>query len=444
MFKRLLLLSLLVSSFSYGQEWKSLFNGNDLTGWEVLGGKADFKVEDNAIVGYAVKGTPNTFLATKQTFKDFVLELEVFVADPLNSGIQIRSEVNKKGSVFGYQVEVDPANPDMSGGIYDEARRGWLYYPEVNPSAKDYFRVGQWNVYRVEAVGNIIRTFINGNPVSYLVDEMTSEGFIALQVHSISNRAKDGMHIKFRNIRINTSSPQLSHSDQTPVVNLLKNQLSPQEIYQGFELLFNGNDLSGWREAKGTEEPTTRWSVNDGILSVASSDGSETGNDIVTRQNYSSFELVFDFNFSKGANSGIKYFVDENYISIGKSAIGLEYQILDDERHPDGKMGVLGNRTLASLYDLIPSYRLSSWSNGAPDRWNTGKVIVKPDNTVQHWLNGRKVLEYTRGDNIYKVLVAHSKYKNLKGFGMAESGPILLQDHGDQVSFKNVKIRRLK
>src|SRR5690606_10598419 len=155
-----------------------------------------------------------------------------------------------------------------------------------------------------------------------------------------------------------------------------------------------------------------------------------TGNDIVSTQKFRAFELVFDFKLSEGANSGVKYFVDEKYDSGGKSGIGLEYQILDDEKHPDAKAGAVGNRTLASLYDLIPSEKISARAFGKKTDWKTGRVIVFPDNRVQHWLNGFKVLEYKRNDNIYKALVARSKYKDFEGFGTVEEGPILLQDHG--------------
>lgn len=121
----------------------------------------------------------------------------------------------------------------------------------------------------------------------------------------------------------------------------------------------------------------------------------------------------------------------------------MEYQILDDERHPDAKQGVVGNRKLASLYDLIPSETEARFVN-KPGEWNRGRIVVFPDNTVQHWLNGRKVVEYKRGGAIYKALVARSKYKDYEGFGMAEETPILLQDHGDNVHYRSIKIRELK
>ena len=141
------------------------------------------------------------------------------------------------------------------------------------------------------------------------------------------------------------------------------------------------------------------------------------------------------------SNSGVKYFVNEDYDSGGKSGIGLEYQILDDEKHPDAKQGVVGNRTLASLYDLIPSYKAEKRFQRKPGEWNQGRIVVLPDHTVQHWLNGFKVVEYERKSNIFRALVARSKYEKWEGFGMNDRGPILLQDHGDQVSFRSIKIR---
>lgn len=161
------------------------------------------------------------------------------------------------------------------------------------------------------------------------------------------------------------------------------------------------------------------------------------GNDIVTDEKFSAFDLQFEFNFAKGANSGIKYFTGN-----GGSSIGLEYQILDDKVHPDAKMGVVGNRTLASLYDLIPADKQERFTKPA-DEWNIGRIVVYPDNHIEHWLNGMKVVEYVRGSNIFKALVARSKYAEFEKFGMIKEAPIMLQYHNDQVKFRSLKIKKL-
>ncbi|MFC3811794.1 3-keto-disaccharide hydrolase [Lacihabitans lacunae] len=449
MFKKLVFVvsALVLSNNLIAQKWTNLFDGKTLKGWKQLNGQAKYTVENGQIVGTTVKDTPNSFLVTEKEYGDFIFEVDLKVDDAMNSGIQFRSLSTpdyKDGRVHGYQMEVDPTARAWSGGIYDEARRDWLYIPNINPEGQKAFKIGDWNKYRIEAIGNVIRTFINGIPVSYLVDDMTAKGFIALQVHAIYGSMNEGMKIRWKNIRIQTEDLKPSPLDNTPVVNLLLNNLSDQEKHQGYSLLMNGKDFDGWRVVHGTAEPNKRWAIKDGILSVGSSDGSETGNDIVSKNTYGAFELDFDFKLTEGANSGVKYFVDEKFDSGGRSGVGLEYQVLDDEKHPDAKMGVVGNRTMASLYDLIPSTKLDKRFQRKIGDWNQARVIVYPDNTVQHWLNGFKVVEYQRKSNIYNALVARSKYAKYDGFGASDAGHILIQDHGDNVFYKNIKIKEIK
>jgi hypothetical protein len=435
--------SFFVTNASAQQGWEYLFNGKNLDGWIQRNGAAKYEVVDGVIVGTTVAGTPNSFLCTEKNYSDFIFEVELLVEPDMNSGIQFRSlslpEYNN-GRVHGYQCEVDPSERAWSGGIYDEARRGWLYPLDLNPDARKALTMGQWNKYRIECIGNSIRTWVNDIPVAHVIDDMTTEGFIALQVHAIgNNKEKEGEQIKWRNIRIKTENPEPDFYADIHVENLVANNLSLVEKKQGFRLLFDGQSAECWKNAKTGVFPEKGWQVKDGILSVLSSrqDSSQKGGDIITKEMFGPFEFKFDFMYSEGANSGIKYGLGNN-----GPGIGLEYQILDDEKHHDAKKGAVGNRTMSSLYDLIPSGKEKRFTKG-PNEWNRGRIVVFPEGKVQHWLNGRKVVEYTRGDNIYKALVARSKYANYEGFGMAEKSPILLQDHNDTVHFRSLKIRNL-
>ncbi len=325
-----LILAILITLTSTGQEqWESLFNGKDLSGWKLINGSAIYLACGGEIVGFSRLNSPNSFLATEKVYGDFILELEYKIDPGLNSGVQFRSLSKpefQNGRVHGYQYEFDTSPRAWSGGIYDEARRGWLYPLDLNPEAKKAF------------------------------------------------------------------------------------------------------NIKGWK-------------IDNGVLKVTKSDGGEStnGGDIVTIKKYRNFELQVDFQITEGANSGIKYFVDTELNQGAGSSIGCEFQILDDQRHPDAKLGVNGNRKLGSLYDLIAAPQNKPFRNNF---FNRARIVVK-DNKVEHYLNDIKIIEYERGTQQWRALVAFSKYNVWPNFGEAEEGHILLQDHGDEVRFKNIKIREL-
>ncbi len=437
-------------------QWENLFNGKDLKGFKQLNGKAKYVVENGEIVGTTVLNEPNSFLATEKVYGDFIFEVDFKVNDNMNSGVQFRSEIKDANDkckvtdkktperVHGYQMEIDPSDRGWSGGIYDEARRGWLYSMENNPAAKNAFKHNDWNHYRLECIGNSIRTWVNGIACAHLIDDMTPKGFIALQVHAINDPKNVGEEIRWKNVRIQTKNLKPSPADDVFVINTLINNISPDEKRMGYRLLFDGKTTNGWKAPGKDIFPDQVWYVQDGTLNVRKGKSATvaSGGDIVTKESFSAFDLQFEFQMTDTANSGVKYFVIENEPTT-HSAIGLEYQILDDDKHPDAKAGVNGDRKLASLYDLIPANK-----NGREKipigEWNRGRIVVFPDGRAEHWINGWKVVEYKRGSPEFFALVAKSKYAKIPNFGMVPKGPILLQEHGTHVAFRTIKIKELK
>ncbi|HEY4968248.1 MAG TPA: DUF1080 domain-containing protein [Puia sp.] len=433
------------------KSWTNLFDGKTLEGWKQMAGKAEYSVYQGMIVGVSVPTSPNSFLCTEKEYSDFALEMEVLVEDTtINSGIQFRSHFDQHanggvGKVFGYQYEIDPSLRNWTGGIYDEGRREWLYPLTLNPKAMAPFKAKVFNKVHIECVGNETRTWINGVPAAYLVDMLDYQGFIGLQVHAVSKPEMAGQHVFFKGIKIKAIDKfTMDFPKGIYVVNTIPNQLTDYELKYGWKLLFNGENSRGWRGAYKDSFPAKGWQIQDGLITVLSSEGHEAANggDIVTLDQYKAFDLSFDFKMTPGANSGVKYFVTLTEKNEG-SAIGLEYQVLDDKLHPDAKLGRDGDRTLASLYDLIASVKPERFIRPI-GQWNTGRIIVYPNNHVEHYLNGIKVLEYERGSPAFRSLVAVSKYKIWPNFGEAPEGYILLQDHGNEVSYRSIKIQVLQ
>jgi len=213
--------------------------------------------------------------------------------------------------------------------------------------------------------------------------------------------------------------------------------LSAKEKAAGWQLLFDGKTMAGWRGFKLDKFPDKGWKVVDGVLVHDKESGA---GDIVTKEEFENFDFKLEFRLTPRANSGIKYLVNENLVKNSKQGVAFEYQVLDDELHPDAKKGKDGNRKCGGLYDLFPP--AADKVVKPMGQWNEARILVE-GNKVEHWLNGKKILSYTRGSAELKKAIAESKFKDIPGYGENARGRILLQDHNDEIAFRNIKIRRL-
>ena len=223
----------------------------------------------------------------------------------------------------------------------------------------------------------------------------------------------------------------------------LPNTLTAAERRAGWRLLFDGKSTQGWRGYHRDNFPSGRWVVQDDSLHHLAGKGEQStdGGDIITTNQFDNFELSLEWKLAPGGNSGIKYLIDESLTAATNiSGLGFEMQVLDDDLHPDAKLGKNGNRTAGSLYDLIPAKSKAAKPIG---EFNHARLIVR-GNHVEHWLNGSKVVEFEIDSPEMRRLIAGSKYKDSSRFGTIRRGHILLQDHGDAVWFRNIKIRELK
>lgn len=344
----------LVAAWAPAQDaaWKPLFDGRSLDGWVQRGGKAVYRVEEGCIVGETRPRTPNSFLCTSRDHADFELEFEVLVDSRLNSGVQIRSRSipsYRKGRVHGYQVEIDPSPRAWSAGIYDEARRGWLNDLAKNESARKAFKKDEWNHYRVLAVGDSLRTWINGVPAADLRDAMTLSGFIGLQVHS--TRSEKPLQVKWRKLRIRDLG---AHA---------------------WRPLLDASGLDGWRARNGGT-----WRM-DGEALVGRRDAVKAHGLLMTEQVYDDFTIRFDFKTVKG-NSGFYFRVDE--VAGGVGCHGFQAEL-----EPDFSTGGL-YETGGRGWVVKPPEGIKKWYK--PGEWATMTVSAHGERVVVT-VNGRKTAD---------------------------------------------------
>jgi hypothetical protein len=366
-------------------KWEGLFDGRTLTGWKQLGGKALYVAKDGAIVGTSVRGTPNSFLCTEKTYGDFILEMELKVEPPLNSGVQIRSSSLKQyrnGRVHSYQVDIDSSERAFSGGIYDEARRGWLNDLKDNEAARKAFNVSDWNHYRIVAVGDSMKTWVNGVPAADLVDSMTQAGFIGLQVHS--TKSKEPLTVRWRNIRIK----DLGSHVWVP--------------------LFNGRSLDEWHTL-----PGGKWQVQDGVIVGTSSKDEKRHGLLVSNRRFGDFTARLKFKVLKG-NSGFYFRADEV-----ESAVGVHgFQAEIDAKNDIGGLYETGGR--AWVVKPSPEEVKKYFK---PQQWNQMTVSA----------HGRRIVVHVNG---YKTAELKNDLGRLEGH-------LALQLHGSKdmnVMFKDIEM----
>jgi Domain of Unknown Function (DUF1080). len=447
-----------LSSKQEADGWKLLFDGSSTNGWRSARGESfpdeGWTIADGMLQVWENGGAESTHggdIITIDQFENFWLSVDFKITPGANSGIKyfVRPDLYNvvEASAIGceFQILDDELHPDAKLGVAGNRTLGSLYDLITADKASAPFDKEGWNTAWVKVRGNHVEHWLNG--VKIVEYERNTQEFNALvacsKYHNWANFGnhqrghillqEHGNQVFYRNVIIK----EYPSIEEPAPVDESAELAAEFKSKKGWESLFNGKDLTGWRSADRDSLPKDGWSVADGIL-VVNPEGSSRGGDIITEKAYRNFWFSFDFKLTEGANSGVKYFINPGLYD--SPSIGCEFQVLDDEVHPDAKLGVAGNRTAGSLYDLIRADK--SGANFQLYDWNTGWIIVR-GNHVEHWLNGVKVVEYDRNTQEFQALVNYSKYKGFKNFGNHESGHILLQDHVDRVFYRNMKIKEL-
>lgn len=371
-------------------------------------------------------------IVTKKQYANFDLRFEWKVAKGSNSGVIYRCVEHddvRLSFMSGpeYQILEDANHRNGKNPKTSAASLYAHYAPNEKKTLKP---IGQWNTGRVVADGGKIEHWLNGEIV--IAYDLDSEAFkkISQGTHykQWPNFAKDRKgHIAFQD-----------HTDDVWFRNIKIKQLPEAEPVKasdsgGWRVLFDGSSTKHFRSFKSEKLPKN-WSIQDGTLHYA---GGELNGDVITKRAFGDFDLRWEWKISEGGNSGVKYRVDLNKPNNGIYAWGLEYQILDDNKHRNGKNP---KTTAGALYSLIAPKQDKPLK--PVGEWNESRIVLK-DNVARHYLNGEVVVEYTIGSEQFDQLIAKSKYKNNKTFGKTDPGHIVFQEHEDKVWYRNIRIKEL-
>ncbi|MDU0353385.1 family 16 glycoside hydrolase [Paraglaciecola aquimarina] len=404
---------LLIAKVKQNLPWRSLITDNSLKTWQKIGGDADYQLQGDTIIGTSIQSAHSTYFTTGEIFSDFIFEVDVQAQAPLNSGVQFRSEKiqSKKGeTVAGYQMEIDTAPRAWSGGIFDQGRRGWLYTLSRNENCRKEFKVDDWNTYRIEAVGQNIRTFINDVPCSNIVDDLSASGFIALQIHSAGGD-KVNKTVKWRAPKVLTTNIQahLNKPADIEQFSYINNQITAEQKAKGWQLFWDGQSNS-------SPQQSGQWQVKNQALTA---DAKQQNNSLTIPVTSHYFELEFDVNSSDNADNGIHYLRDKN----GK---GFEFQLssettVEQTDNNNQAMGAIVGRVAPTNLTEPEGWKYLRINKG----WNRVRLVVR-GTQIEHWINNIKMVDYQSIGSLPTTVL-----------------PVIIENTKGTMEIKNLKLRNL-